>query len=290
MENNEKPLITSKDITLDYLNARPLSYSSLKSFRKSPKHYLEYLNGVYVPSDAQKLGSLVDVLLLSPELFPKLYMVVESKPEQRSNAGKEQWRMILEQASANKKMICFQSDYEIAKRCVQSVYDYEISRVLIENRKKVQSELRWIDKETGLPVIGKIDCESRAWGSDFIIDLKTAADGDPDVFNRKAYDYDYHLQTGVYLEGYHKVKYQFPNFIFLVVETSEPFNVSVNFCENKFVEQAKSEFRGTLMAFKYCLDKQLFDTGYEFRLFGTRPYFSMRLPGYYKPRFEGYEI
>lgn len=286
-----QPIIyTSEMITDEFLKTRPLSPSSLKAFRKSPRHYLMYLNKTFVQSDAMKLGSLIDCLALEPESFKKRYLVINSKPNMRSNAGKEEWEMFASEAMLNKQSIITQEDLDTAQRSVESLYSYKVSRELLEAKKNVQGEIRWTDKKTGLPILGRIDFESEAWGNKFIVDLKSARDADPDVFNRQAYDFDYHFQAGGYLEGYHKKRFQFPSFIFLAVETSEPFNVSVNFCEQKYTEQGKVEFRGTLMAFRYCMDHNLFDSGYEFRLMGLGEYFPMRLPSYYKPKYQGYEV
>lgn len=285
-----KTIITAEDITPEYLLTRPLSYSSLKAFRKSPRHYIMYLNGEFKPSPAMELGSMLDCKLLTPENFNKEYLVINRKIDKRTNAGKAEWEDLLKQASLNKQRIAFAEDIAIVDKAIKEIKAHERANELIEGITGVQQTLRWVDRETGLPLIGKIDFESRAWGMQSIVDLKSSEDADPDEFIRKAYNYDYHFQTGMYLEGFHKVKYQFPNFLFLVVELSDPFNVSVIFCDSKFTAAAKAEVRGTLKAFKYCMDNKMFNIGYDFRLFGTRPYFSMQLPGYAKPRYEGYEI
>ena len=46
-------------ITIDTLKERPLSYSSLKEFAKSPRHYVEYLRREKKPTAAMAFGSLV---------------------------------------------------------------------------------------------------------------------------------------------------------------------------------------------------------------------------------------
>ena len=113
-------------------------------------------------------------------------------------------------------------------------------------------------------------------------------DGDPADFGRLAYFRDMVVQCGAYLDGYHKMKYKFPYFIFIVVEPQEPFNVAVNFVDNKTANYCREEWAGTLKAFRYCLDNEQFDKGYEFRLFDNMDYFSMDLPGYAKPLFANF--
>lgn len=285
----EQQIMTARpEINQEFVEKRPLSPSSLKAFRKSPKHYLQYVFEPRYASDAMKLGSLVDILALTPELFDKKYMV-GTKPDLRSNKGKEDWAKMLVQANALKKTIVDQSDYDKAKKMVESLMSVDMSRQLLEGKQHVQRKLEWRNKKNNLPLLGYIDFDAKVWGEKFIVDLKTAASAEPDKFARDAAGFDYELQVGGYLDAYHKKYFQFPNFIFLVVESVEPFNVSVNFCDSKYIERAKDEWQGTLTAFRYCMDNHKFNTGYEFRLMNTNNYFSIEIPKYKKKLFTGYE-
>jgi len=271
------------EITQEFLEGRPLSYSSLKQFRKSPKHYIQYLTKPFAPSAEMMLGTLVHTLTLEPEEFEKRYMLYVKPTGTGSVAAKNN---LIDIANQAKRILITQEEVDTAKIIHQALMDHEQSRILIENRRKVEINLRWRHKETNLPLTGKIDFESRAWDTDFILDLKTSRDSDPDEFLKQAVKLDYHMQVGSYSDGYPRKFFKFPNFMFIVVETVEPYNVSVMFCDNKYVEQAKDEFYGTLLAFRRCMDKGLFNQGYEFRLMETRDYFSMRLPGWYRPKFQ----
>ena len=273
-------------ITQGFLETRPLSYSSLKAFRKSPKHYIKYLTEEKVDTDVFLMGKLVECLLLEPENVDKRFRVFE-KPNLRTNAGKEEMEQILADANEKGYALVDRSIMETAKKSAEAVMSYDTSKALIEGKIKSQIRLKWKDHKTNLPLIGYVDFETKAWESDFIVDLKTTKDADPDEFIKSAVKFDYHIQCGSYMEGYPRVKFKFPHFAFLAVETSEPFNVSVMFCDNDYIQKAKDEFLGTLLAFKRCLDLQQFDQGYEFRLMDTKPYHSMALPGYYKPKFIG---
>lgn len=163
------------------------------------------------------------------------------------------------------------------------------ARAFVDGMTKTQVKLSWRNKKLKLPFVGYVDFESRVWGEHFAGDLKSGKTADPEEIAREVLKWEYHLQTGTYLDGYHKIRFQFPYFVFLFVETAEPFNCSVNFCDNKFVEKAKEEFYGTIRAFRYCMDHDLFHQGYEFRLLNTKSYFSLHLPGYYRPKFSGFD-
>ena len=270
----------------NFIENRPLSYSSLKAFAKSPKHYIEYLNKPYEPTEALILGQLIDCLVLTPKLYENKFMVYQ-KPNLRTNAGKAEMESITEQARKEKLTLITQDQYTKAEICKQSLMDLDESRELIEKKTKVQTKLEWRDKTNNLPIVGYADMESKAWEGDWIVDLKSTKSADPDDFVRDAVKFGYQIQCGGYLDGFYKKFFRFPGFIFLAVETSEPYNVSVNICDNKYVEKAKEEWYGLLKAFRFCLDNDYFDKGYEFRLFGTKDYFNMTIPGYYKPSYPG---
>lgn len=277
------------EINDKFLENRPLSYSSLKHFIKSPKQYIQYLTEEKkTPSEQMIIGAAVDCLLLQPNLFEKKFKLYE-KPNLRSNAGKEEWQIILDEAKKNKQTLITQDQYIIAKTSRDAVLSNDDTKNLIENKTKVQVPLKWTDPVGKLPMIGYVDFETKAWYTDIICDLKTTTDADPDEFIKQTVKMYYHLQMAMYLRGYERKQFRFPEFIFLAVETKEPFNVSINFCDSKFKEQAKNELLGALRAFRYCMDHTKFDEGYEFRLMENMNYFSMRMPGYYRPKYTGFD-
>ena len=269
-------------IDQNFVEGRPLSYSSLKHFRKSPKHYVKYLTDPYKPSAEMQLGTLVHVLTLEPEMFEQKYMLYV-KPSGEGSVKKK--NDLIDIANKAKKILITQEEVDKTKIIKQALMDHDLSRTLIENRKRVEITMKWRHKATNLPLIGKIDFESRAWETDFILDLKTGKSSDPDDFIKQACNLDYQLQVGAYSDGYPRKFYKFPNFMFIVVETVEPYNVSILFCDSKYIESAKDEFYGTLLAFRRCMDNNQFHLGYEFRLMETMDYFSMKLPGWYRPKF-----
>lgn len=277
---------TDFKITQEFIESRPLSASSLKAFRKSPKHYLQYLNKPFEASDAMNLGSLVDVLTLTPEKFDKRFYVFQKATGTGSRAINEDAKR---KAKEKRVTLITSEQVKIAKICVESLYSNRMSRELIEAKKNVQKQLKWRNNTNNLPLIGYQDFESMAWGDHFIVDLKTAKSADPDKFNRDAANFDYEIQVGAYLDAHHRLYYKFPNFIFLVVETIEPFNVSINFCDEEYINRAKSEFLNTLKAFRYAMENYpTFNKGYEF--VKSDNYSIMKIPAYKKMIYEEFDI
>jgi hypothetical protein len=269
------------------LKDRPLSYSSLKEFRKSPKHYVKYITSDRKPPSPEMiLGNAFELRLYSFAADDlKLYqdgIHIYTKPNLRSNAGKEEWEAI--KTAGEGKIMIDEEQAKTVEAMLLSMQEYPEMVEYVKSIRKTQVKLSWTDRKTGMPFIGYVDAEANAFDSDWVFDIKVTKDADPDAFQRAAFNWDYQQQIATYAEGYHKTQFRFPNFAFLCFDYNEPFNCSVIFVESKVLEEAREEWRRTVQAFKFCMDEELFHQGYEFRL-QSMPYFSLRKPGYYKPKF-----
>jgi len=273
----------------EFLKNRPLSYSSLKAFRQSPKHYLEYLISPRVPSDAMVLGSAVEKLLLYDRSeFDREFRVYELSSSRRTKAGAEEWEQLVANASANKLTLLTREMFEEVKVIVAALRDSIELKPFLDGIVRRRQRLSWTDTGTQLPLIGYTDWDAKVAGQLFIVDLKVMRSSDPEDFAKDAFKYDYPIQIGSYLQGYKYTKYAFPEFLFVVAESSAPYNVTLMRVDDAYKEYCTNEFLGTLRAFRYCLNHNLFSQGYEFRLMGLMPFFGLDKPAWGKVRFGEY--
>lgn len=259
----------------------------MKEFRKSPRHYVASWEKPFIPTDAMIIGLATDCLLIEPEEFNSRYLHYE-KFDKRSNADKEKWQKLTEQARDEKKQLITPEMIKTAQDTVKAIKEYAPAQPYLNMRKR-HEWLRWTDKETGLPCIGQIDWDCMLDNQLCIVDLKTASDSDPDQFAKDAWSWEYFLQCGAYLEAYKTKYFQYPMFVFIVAETTDLHNVSINFVETKYMEFCREEWLGSMRAFKYCLDNNLWHEGYEFRLMGNMGYHALRKPGYGHRLFGNYD-
>ena len=275
-------------INMEFLKKRPLSYSKLKEFRKSPKHYIYALTKPFFQTDPMLIGSATDCLLIDGEdEFNKQYIPYD-KFAKKSNDAKAEWEVMVNKARAEHKTLISKDLLAIAHECANAVRNYSEAQPYLNMNRK-HPKLNWTDRETGLPCVGHPDWDCLIDDNLFIVDLKAPANADPEEVTKSVWNFDYFIQAGAYLEAYKNVFFQFPNFVFLAVETSELHNVSINFVENKYAEFCREEWKGTLRAFKYCMDNNLWHMGYEFRNMGTSDYFALRKPGYGRPLYGSWD-
>ena len=163
-----------------------LSYSSLKSFIKSPAHFLAYKNRDFVESASMRLGTAVHSALLEPEEFEKIYDVTDLR--KNTKAYKEMVALNPDKIYLNNSD--WRSIQEIKRRFEQNREASELLDLCSKRETEVKAEIQ------GVPFRGFVD----AMAKDVIIDLKTTQDASSEGFGRSVYNFSYHLQAAIYKE------------------------------------------------------------------------------------------
>lgn len=266
---------------------RPLSYSSLKAFSKSPQHFVEYRLTKKEPTPALLFGSLLDVMILTPSEYDAKYAIMPNtikKPTSAQYGAKEKTDKTAQQIeqyegwcneNRGKTWIDLE-DKILADFLAKKTFENKKAMDLLNRVSSVQQKVSWNHKGTNLPLIGYKDMN----GDTFIGDLKSTADGSPEGFTKSAFQYGYHLQTGTYLDAERTLSGKFPDFFFLVVETVAPYNISVYKATSDFIALGKQQFEELMMQIKFCTEENLWYQGYEFH--SAVGYHQLDLPGWAK--------
>jgi hypothetical protein len=194
-----------------------LSVTALKQFAKSPNHYLAYVTDTgRKQSPAMQLGEMIHCAILEPLAFPKRYKHVPLEIDRRTNAGKAAYNELVAEANAGERKLVTFEHYEQASQIAAAVRDCTNEHVLglyhCEVEFNAECDMR------GVLFRGRID----AANDRTVYDVKTTSDASPEAFTRDAAKFDYHLQAAAYLRLTGRKEFKW-----IVVETSEPFNVAV---------------------------------------------------------------
>lgn len=302
-------------------NGRKLSYTGIKHFKKSPLHYMHYLNNPQTEdTDALLLGNTVDCLLLTPDDFTDKF-IVYPKFEKRSNDAKAIWECMCDYSNGKfdnpvpmlskvddvltklqgllkdlfeeskgvpedkvkkRKLITIEM-YEVAEIMVKRLKENPQSRELIDQLTATQLELNYIHPGTKVPIKGFIDGYSEE--GNFIMDLKTARSAYPEDFHRTIYNMGYHIQAYIYAYGIYlkNGRDKWPeNFYWVTIDNVEPYGISVNRATKEVMELGKQETELLIKKFEICCRENLWDKDYDFHsLLGI---FNVELPGYLKQK------
>lgn len=255
-----------------------ISNSQLTAFKKSPAHWLQYILEEKITTPAMLLGKVAHCLALQPEKFKDQFVIYDEKKRPRPDMnfnGKEnrKWRNdLIEQAKASKLILVDKETHDHATNMVHELKrDFEAKKWLDGEYEK---DLRW--KFLGFTFYGIRDITH----NDYIVDLKFVQSADPFVFQRYLFREGVYRQGGMYLDG--EMNGQFTGephkrVIFIAVESSPPYGVSVHELDYEVINAGVNEYRRLSEQLKECIDANFFPS-YSFRsISGT---FDVTLPNF----------
>jgi hypothetical protein len=250
-------------ITIEQLQERPLSYSSLKEFAKSPRHYLDYLNRKRETTPAMLFGSMVHCLLLEPSKFNKQFAVMGTI-DKRTTAGKEAYAKFVEESVG--KDVVMENDYNEAMALADNVLSNTKLAPWIQNCHQYEQEFR--HEVRGLPIRGFFD----GVAEDYILEVKTTMDASPENLMRDFYNRQYHMQAGIYnIVSDKPIKY-------LIIETRSPYDAYIADATDNYLKKGHELFSDTITRFNKCMEDNEWHKGYEF----NSPYIKIDLPSWVK--------
>lgn len=237
-------------MTREQLTNRPLSFSSLKEFNLSPKHYIEYIERKKEATPDMILGSAFHCYILENEKFDNKY-IVAPKFDKRTKEGKANSEAF--QLEHTGKETLTPDQWDVLTSCANSFTKHEPAIKLFSERIEVEKKIRF--DFMGLPFVGYID----AIGFNFIFDIKMVQSSQGAIFQREAYNRMLHLQAAIY-----SITNIDKDFYFVACEKQSPYNVNVFKADAEFIEKGISELTRLCDGFTRCLDLKQFTQGYEF--------------------------
>jgi len=237
-------------IDLEFIQNRPLSYSSIKEFAKSPRHYVHYVLAKREPSKAMNLGSLIHCLIMYPSKFNDQFIIAPNV-DRRTKDGKATWEEFI--SRSNGKIVVTQDELEEAEQITNSVLsNWKISNTVKEC---TSFEQEFKHDILGLPFRGFVDGVN---SGNYILEIKTMSDASPSNVTREFYNRKYHIQAGLY-NLVHKLPVKY-----LIVETNAPYNSMLVDVADEYIEKGQQELMDLVDKFNTCMDLDAFNAGYGF--------------------------
>ena len=204
----------------EYRTAAGLNKSTLWNMRKSPAHYKYYLDHPQEDTAAMKMGRAVHAAILTPTAYKREFAILPEGIDRRTKAGKEQYEEFV--TAAKEKEIITAQDAEMVKHMVKAVRSNRAAVDILKGTRR-EKPFFWTDDNGIL-----CKCRMDAITAGRIVDIKTAQDGDTDIFIRESIKYGYHVQAAHYIDAYYKtISSKTPEWYFIVIEKSEPYCVNI---------------------------------------------------------------
>lgn len=291
---------SDRDILIEKLKAKKieLSFSSLKAFSISPKHFIDYKLKKY-DTQSMNYGSLSHLLLLEEQKFEETYEIVKKAPttdiqvnfcEQIINgATKEEaysncyktgnvdkiYTELEDYIKARKsgKTIVDQPTYDLAKQNVDYLKQQPLIDKFLQALEDVEVDIRWKFEKWKLR--GFIDAK----GHGFKVDFKFLADASLEKLERAIVKDKYYMQAGMYEDGDPEKDVATRYF---VIAADRKNNFSVVEIDRTFIQYGKREYRYLIKKLDECIRDNRFNESYNF--------FDVQQRTLYKPKYlKGFE-
>lgn len=241
-----KPGVHAIDRT-DYDQVQAVNFSRLKNIGRSPAHYLAALKGAVTETDEMRLGRAVHLAIFEPKIFEKCVVRWEGKV--RNGKAWEEFEadhcgeLIL---TAKQHADCLELSAAVRRHPLAKPY-------LTEGASEVT--LRWDLEKTADGFPGwKFPCKGRVdrLTPNFIADVKTTFDAEPEHFAKSAWNLDYAVQGAWYVDGHKAITGRRLPYVLIVVEKEPPFEVLVFRLSDLSYRLGRERYRTWLDTLAHC--------------------------------------
>lgn len=226
----------------EYFSTKALSQSTLKLIRKSPadaRLYFEHQSFKDTPS--LRKGKAFHALTLENK---KVYVTCDSRDKNAKAAIKLQ---------NSDKIFLTSSEVASVENMAIAIRSNPDAMDFISLPGDVERSLFW--EEDGLQMKARLDKVIAGIG---VIDAKSTDDATPGGFARSIYKWGYHIQAAHYLSGCMHCGIDVPDeFIFLAVESSEPYYSAVYRLDSASLEEGRLERKRLIKLWKECVEKNI---------------------------------
>jgi hypothetical protein len=229
-------------MTAAYDAIAAVRWSHLKHMDRSPLHYRHATTAPRRDTPAFRFGRAVHVLCLEPERWAADYVTWDGIRRGKS------WDAF--EAEHAGREILTADESERAMAIASAVRSHPVASTHLKAGIK-EGAIQWVDEETGLACKGRFD----ALGGR-LVDLKSAADVDPQRFAASVYRYGYHGQLAFYADGLAANGIALDGDpVIICVESVEPHDVVVYTADPFVVDQGRQMYRRLLARVKECTER-----------------------------------
>lgn len=211
-----------------------------------PAKYREHIDNPPEPKPHFDFGHVVHTLVLTkgPE-----FAVIEAD-DWRGKYAREQ----RDKAHAEGKTPILSADFDVAFAMEEAVRDHPIAGPLLAEGDP-ETSLFVTDPDTGVKLRARPDWMTHQDGRLWLLDVKTAADANPDSFGRTAERFAYYLQFAWYVTVARLLELdESPAFLFINIEKTPPYLVSVCELDMDAYQLGRKHMRQALDTYKQCAE------------------------------------
>lgn len=218
--------------------------------KKSPAHLKYSIDNPTPSTDAMVLGEAIHQAVLERDRFYGRY-VVAPDIDRRTTLGKQLWDIFQHENAG--RIVLSKKDWAMCMAASESFNKHNIAKALLSELEDIELTGIWKDKETGL--LCKMRVDGLARGLKNISDVKTTTDASRRSFERSIFNYGYHRQGAMYVDGMRALGEDVDHFTIIAFEKAPPFEVAVYRLEDDILELGRKENQKLLRLYAHCVEK-----------------------------------
>lgn len=234
-----------------------LSFSALKAFLQSPKHFFNYVVNK-ITTNAMEEGKQFHMACLERTKFEAKYWVLDDNEKvieigganPRATKLYKEWKAEQIELHSDKEMIS-KENYDLFLAMNDYLYVCSSTKNLMSNL--IAKEKAFEFHHEGFKIIGKIDGE----GEDYCLDLKKVADASFKKVRWVIDDMLYDMQGAIYSHAVQKSNYY-------LIFVDKGINVTVVKIGKEKLQEGFNKFSVGLEQFRNCIEENKFHSSYEF--------------------------
>ena len=232
------------DSDIKYFANKSLSKSAIDKLLECPAIYKAWLEGEdeEKTSAALAFGSLSHLLTLQPQEFDSQYAVTDLNLATKEGKA---WKAALPESI----QIVKNDDYEKAQMMADAVRDHPQAKMLFQDY-IAEEPIYWTFD--GVPCKAKPDIVAEVFGHRYIADLKTTESVNPEAIRKSIAKWGYHRQAAWYLSGMEAVGRPCDAFIFIFVEKTYPYLVTMCQLDEEALAKGMEECLRAVSTLKEC--------------------------------------
>ena len=180
-------------------------------------------------------GRAYHVAMLEPNEFNDKVLVFNSAT--RTTKGYKEFKA----DNSNAPTIILQKEYDKIMYMQDVLFSHNEVNDLLQKEGEREIANAWKDDDSDVFCKGKADYRN----GKTLIDLKTTGDGSFYGFSNSCKKYGYDRQAAFYMDGFNC-----DEFVFITQEKERPYNVSIFYAGDEFIERGRQEYKYLLDVYK----------------------------------------
>lgn len=254
-----------------YVRWSALSNSQITKLLRSPAHLRASYDELEDDRKVLQIGRSVHTSILEPSTFDDLFTVADQcmaltkKDNARcSNMGIVEHPILgwlcgvhVKGAPAAEctRTVLSPTDYQLCIRMRDAVLADPNANNLLVGDGETELSLVWDDADSGVRCRGRLDRYRSEFAGGAIVDIKKTRDASPRAFARAIYEYGYHRQGAMYLDGARANGLPAKHFVLIAVESAPPFPVVCYRLTDEAISLGRQQLGIAMHRFRECVER-----------------------------------